>query len=417
MKKCEYSKYAKKLKAIVRRNKNKKYEKAMAAIAVYASLSYNWNQFYTDDEIEETVCELSDAVLGEMPKEEWHINDDRVMFYDGFGLDTRGLAAIYAKALVRLGYKIIWVTTVKAKDKIPTIKGFLEQGNTEFVYINTNSSFSQHVKELNQQFVKFKPARAFFYTTPDDVSAEIVFYYYKKKVKRYQINLTDHAYWLGVNAFDYCLEFRKYGAGISRVQRRIPQEKIVLCPFYPLIDQRTAFQGFPFETTGKKILFSGGALYKTIGGGNKFYQIVEVVLRNHEDTIFLYAGSGDDSELKKLTSIFGERVQHIQERKDLFALMNHVHVYLNTYPMIGGLMTQYAAMAGKPPIILNDMKKQDSSGFLIEQESAGVEFESLNDVTNEIDHLLSDKTYSNKRAKEIKKESYQRMDLQKIFWR
>lgn len=403
MEKKEYFSYSKKLKEEIVKNKNKNYEKAMAAIAAYAKMSYNWNQFYTDDEIEKTVCELSDAMFGYTSNEKTCANDDSVMFYDGFGLDTRGLAAIYAKALVQLGYKIIWITTDKSKGKIPMIEGFLKQGDAEIVYLDIDNSYTRHVKELNEQFKKYKPAQAFFYTTPDDVSAEIVFYHYRNRVKRYQINLTDHAYWLGINAFDYCIEFRDYGAGISRVQRKIPLEKIVLLPFYPLIDRSVTFQGFPFDTIGRKILFSGGSLYKTIGGGNKFYQIVEEVLKDNEDTIFLYAGSGDDSELKKLASKFVNRVQHIQERKDLFALMEHVDVYLNTYPMLGGLMTQYSAMAGKPPLILNDSGKQDSSGFLIEQESAGVEFDSVRDVVNEINHLLNDKEYRSRRAEEIKK--------------
>lgn len=398
----EYSLYAEKMKSIIRKNKNKNYEKTMAAIAAYANLSYNWNQFYTDDEIEQTICELSNAMFGEVSGEEWKKDDGVVLFYDGFGLDTRGLAAIYARALVKLNYRVIWVTSEKAREQIPTIESFLRQGDTEIVYINLNDSYVQHARALNEQFVKYRPGRAFFYTTPDDVSAAAVFYHYRDRVKRYQINLTDHTYWLGLNAFDYCVEFRDYGAGISRAQRNVPVEKIVMLPYYPLIDRDIKFQGMPQEAEGRKILFSGGSLYKTIGGENKFYQIVGEVLRNNDDTIFLYAGSGDDSELCKLVKQFACRVIHIQERKDLFALMEHVDVYLNTYPMVGGLMTQYAAIAGKPPIILNDTGSQDASGLLIDQESAGIEFDSVQKVVDEINRLLQDKKYSEKRAAEIK---------------
>lgn len=417
--KASYTCYAEKLKQIIRENVNKNYEKAMVAIAAFADLSYGWNQFYTDKEIENIVCSISEEMLDGVEEviseskteyesssdkscNENRVNDNTVLFYDGFGLDTRGLAAIYAKALVQLGYKIVWVTTDKAKGKIPTIEKLLKKGHAEIVYINMEKSYTLHVEELSRQFEKYKPARAFFYTTPDDVSAEVVFYHYRNCVKRYQINLTDHAYWLGLNAFDYCLEFRDYGAGITRVKRKVSVEKIVRISYYPLIDKSLDFQGFPFKTEGKKILFSGGSLYKTIGGGNKFYKIVEQVLNKNKDTLFLYAGCGDDSELKKLAMQFEGRVYHIQERKDLFALMEHVDVYLNTYPMIGGLMTQYAAMAGKPPLILNDTDNQDESGILIDQDGAGIEFDSIERIVNEINHLLSDEKYRKRRGEEIK---------------
>ena len=36
------------------------------------------------------------------------VNIKTVLFYDGFGLDSRGLAYVYLKALVNLGYKVIF---------------------------------------------------------------------------------------------------------------------------------------------------------------------------------------------------------------------------------------------------------------------------------------------------------------------
>lgn len=407
-----YTKYSEKLQQIIRKNKDNNFEKTFAAISAYADLAYNWNQFYSNFEIEDLICKLSDKIysndccyckFNNLANDEYKADDNTVLFYDCFGLDTRGLAAIYARALVALNYKIIWVTTDKAKGKIPTIERILDKGNVVKVFIDMNSSYQEHIEQLTETFERYAPKRAFFYTKPDDVCSEIVFYHYKNKVTRYQINLTDHAFWLGNNAFDYCIEFREYGAGISRVERKIDEKKIVLLPYYPLIDTSVEFQGLPFDKTGKKILFSGGALYKTIGGDNKFYKMVANVLEDNADTVFLYAGSGDDSELVKLSEKFKGRVYHIQERKDLYALMTHVDVYLNTYPMIGGLMSQYAAMAGLPPIILIDEGKTDASGLLLEQDKANIEFHKVEDVVNELNHLLQDFEYRKKRAEAIKK--------------
>ena len=397
-----FTKYSEKLKKIARKNKYDHFEISLAAISSYANLSYSWNQYYSDTEIEDIVCELSDRILP-FEKNINNTNDNIVLFYDGFGLDTRGLAAIYAKALITLGYQVVWVTNEKSKYHIPTIESFLNKGISNIEYINMRNSYVKRINQLNDLFKKYGPSKAFYYTSPEDVCAEIVFYHYRNIVKRFQINLTDHAFWLGLNAFDYCIEFRDYGAGISRVYRHIPKEKIVLLPYYPIIDRDITFEGFSFDYKGKKILFSGGFLYKTIGGENKYYQIVKRVLTENTDTVFLYAGSGDDSELMKLSSIFPNRVFHIQERKDIFALIQHIDVYLNTYPMVGGLMMQYAAVAGKPPITLLDREIEDASGILLNQENAKIEFFSVDDVVSEINHLLNDKEYRNERSEEIKK--------------
>lgn len=353
--------------------------------------------------------------FNKLSNKEYAANENTVLFYDCFGLDTRGLAAIYAKALVALNYKVVWGTTDKAKDKIPTIERFLDKGDVVKVFIDMRSSYQNHIEQLTAAFEKYLPKRAFFYTKPNDVSAEIVFYHYRNKVTRYQINLTDHAFWLGNNAFDYCLEFREYGAGISRVERKIDENKIVLLPYYPLIDTSIEFQGLPFDKTGKKVLFSGGALYKTIGGDNKFYSIVAKVLENNDDTVFLYAGSGDDSELKKLSAKFEDRVYHIQERKDLFALMSHVDAYLNTYPMIGGLMSQYAAMAGLPPIYLIDEGKAEASGLLLDQDKANIEFHKVEEVVNELNLLLRDLDYRKQRSEDIKKRVFSETEFTSLL--
>ena len=113
---------------------------------------------------------------------------------------------------------------------------------------------------------------------------------------------------------------------------------------------------------------------------------------------FLYAGNGDDSELKKLVKSFPDRVHHMQERQDLYQVMENISVYLNTYPMIGGLMMQYAAKAGIVPVTYRPQRADmDAEGILLNQDS--VEYESIEKVILEIDNLLSDREYHEKRAK------------------
>lgn len=67
-----------------------------------------------------------------------------------------------------------------------------------------------------------------------------------------------------------------------------------------------------------KRLFSGGALYKTFGGENKYYDIIDNILKKYKEVVFWYAGSGDDSKLKELMKKYPGRIFHTLERNDLF---------------------------------------------------------------------------------------------------
>ena len=115
---------------------------------------------------------------------------------------------------------------------------------------------------------------------------------------------------------------------------------------------------------------------------------------------FLYAGYGDDRELKRLAKIYPERVFHIGERRDFYYLISHCVLYLNTYPMFGGMMMQYAAYAGKIPITLKH--NSDSDGLLLNQETAKIEYDSYDKLVEDVDKLLDDDEYRAKREELLK---------------
>lgn len=365
------------------------FDTSFVAINASAEIQYQWNQNYTDEKLEALLLKIKEATIHDIEQfpEAYSGKDDTILFYDSFGLDTRGLALIYTKALCNLGYHLIYVVPESARDNQPEIHKCTENGNITFCYLS-NGTGRGKVREILRIFKHYQPAHAFFYTTPNDGEACVAFSCMAGYVSRYQINLTDHAFWLGVNAFDYCLEFREYGACVSKKYRHISAEKIQVMPFYPFIDKGIPFAGFDFDTKGKRILFSGGGLYKTINAEGTYYQIVAEILRRHPDILFLYAGSGDDSGLKKLVLDFPERVVHIKERKDLYALLCHTTLYLNTYPMIGGLMSQYAAMAGKPPMTLVDMVDSSLDGLILNHKELPLEFGQPQELLAQIDTLL-----------------------------
>jgi len=377
-----------------------KLRKAMDAVTAASFILEEYNQYYIDDDLEEYTQRLAD-VLADPGFSQKETNKGTVLYYDSFGFDVRGLVIIYMHALVNLGYKIIYVTQKGSENKQPQLHEAVKGGDVTWEYVSWENRLEQ-ANAIKALFEKHRPEKAFLYSTPDDTAAIAVFTGYQGVVDRFKINLTDHAFWLGTKSFDYNLEFRNYGSCVSNKYRRIGKERIILMPYYPY-HKPHEFEGLPFDSEGKKVMFSGGYLYKTLGDPqNRYYRIVRTLLQGHEDLIYLYAGAGDDSELKKVSDEFPGRVYHINERNDLYELMGHCTFYLNTFPMIGGLMMQFAADAGKLPLTLRpDKKNVDADGILFNQEQ--IEYATVEELTAEADKLLEDEEYRLKRGEEIKK--------------
>lgn len=370
--------------------KNNRIEKALQLISLAAIILYDTNQCYKDDYLEKKIEVISKIIK---PIQSNKMNKDTIIFYDGFGLDQRGLAQIYIKSLVKIK-NVVYVTNIDASKRIPTILNILKDHKVFFLRGNKNLN---KIRQLAKIIEKSHASSFFFYSRPHDVVGTVILNSYKGK--RFQINLTDHAFWLGSRCIDTCIEFRDYGASISAQYRNI--DNLVKIPFYPVIDYKTRFQGFPFDARQKKVIFSGGNLYKTFSSDRLYYRIVDYILSSHEDVVFWYAGSGDKSQINKIIEKYPQRAFLTTERSDLYQVLSHCYFYLSTYPICGGLMFQYSAVAGKVPITL---KFDDiSDGFLLNQNEMNVEFNSYKEVIAEIDHLLNDEKYALERGEAMRK--------------
>ena len=91
-----------------------------------------------------------------------------------------------------------------------------------------------------------------------------------------------------------------------------------------------------FAREGAKVVFSGGSLYKTIGGENRYYKMVNYILSRFPEAIFWYAGTGDASQINILKEKYPDRLYHTAERSDLFQVLQNSFLYLSTYPLCGG---------------------------------------------------------------------------------
>ena len=367
--------------------KSQSLEKYLTLVNVYSKIAYEYSQFYCDTEIEDSLNKKSsmyfENVVFDNPKQ------DTIMFFDSFGDDVRGLAAIYLRALIQLNKTLIYVVDERAKDTTPEITKLLAENEVSIVYFSSHCSYCAQVKRITEIVSQYSPGVIFEYIFPDDVAPIFVFNRLTK-VKRYLINLTDHAFWIGLKSFDYCIEFRDFGANVSTQFRGISKEKDLLLPYYPYV-KNTEMRKLPFDIENVRVVVSGGALYKTFSEDNKYYLIIEYILKKYEDTIFLFIGNGDTSSINSLKNMFPNRVFHMNERDDFYEIIKRSYVYINTYPLIGGLMTQYSAMAGKIPVTL--LFEGEKCDVLFKwEELPYISFE-FKTIIEEIDKIFTDKAY------------------------
>ena len=374
---------------IIRLHKLNKIENCLALISVYCDLQYRFNQVYSDADIELLVSELSKEMLKSIIN--YKSKRDTVLFYDGFGLDLRGWAVTYVKALNVLGYKVIYITSSKSKDRIPHIIDELGENNI-VEYINTRESYITWINDLFKLFLNYQPKSAFLYTTPNDVAGALVFNRFKDLVTRIQIDLTDHAFWLGINSVDYFLESRELGASLAIYERHVDKNSIIKIDSAPYINRDKYTEPLPFDIESTPYIFTGGSLYKTLGDEHHlYYKIVDSLLTEFTDLFYLYAGSGDNTEIDKILKKYPNRAFLIGERPDFFRLIENSVFYLNSYPMFGGLMMRFAALAKKVPLTLKH--EHDADGILENQNLLNIEFENIDDLLVEARKLITNNEY------------------------
>lgn len=378
----------------------KRYEEAMNGIAYIANLLYEYNQQYTDNELENYLASLEKALPAVSMQCANH-EKQHIVFYDGFGLDVRGLAQVYLRALTAQNVELLYITVAEGQGRIPTIEKLLYEHNAKVLYL-PKGAFGEKYQYLCQEISRFSADIGFLYTTPYDVSGILSFMHFNNRMTRYQINLTDHAFWLGVQAFDYCIEFRDFGASLSKKYRHIPSKKILKQPYYPIINRSLSFEGFPFEKRAQDfVIFSGGWLYKTMDKEKTFYRLVDSCLGAFSYTKFWYAGYGDDTYLRELMKKYPGRVFHTGERKDLYQLLQNVDMYLSTCPQGGGLLTQYSALAGRPPFTLDCYGF--NQGVIFNKDMLKISFDNFEICKKELYHFIADPEYRKEKEEQLRK--------------
>ena len=340
--------YEKVKKLTLKSLRNGKWNEALNRIELAAHIGYTYNQFYIDLEYEKMLTSISNKII--VKQSDFVPIVGRFVFYDSFGFSNRGLVHQYLRALMSWNVEFLYIlgsdNTRESKVLLDEIK---EYKKAEIYIVDTSLTKDKQILRIFNIITNFRPQKAFLYLSPWDVVALTAFQAISQTTK-YLINLTDHAFWLGVSCLDYSIEFRDFGCNITEQKRGISTEKILLQPFYPIVIT-TKFQGFPREVTSDKVvIFSGGAYYKIYGDNNRFFYLLKRLLDEFPQTIILFAGWGDDKPIKSFISEnqFEKRLFLLGLRSDINEIFANCDIYLGSYPISGGLMSQYAAINAKP---------------------------------------------------------------------
>ena len=389
--------YERLVKKAEQRFEKGEYSKSIKCIESAASFQYLFNDRYSDNRLNLILKEISSKLY---PLKNYLSNSNIVFFYESFCLDNRGLTQQYLDALVSCNkYKIVLILECPISDSGQEILQYCNSNDIEIKPILGNS-WHEKADYLFNLINEYEPKAALFHLTPSSFLPFIAFEPFKS-IKKYQINLTDHAFWLGSSDFfDYSYEFRDYGAIVSFEKRGFLQNQIIINPYYPW-QSNMEFQGFPISTDGKIVVFSGGHPYKIEGDNGKYYEMVAHILEHNSDVLFFYAGDGDLSFLQKFITEnhYEERMFLLGNRKDIDAVFKRCDIYLNTHPFGGGLMVQYAVINGKPILVYNSPSFDD---LVCTKKMAHISFDTIEDFYKEADKLIDDYNYRKQRGEYFK---------------
>lgn len=332
------------------------YDSAIQYVSCWAYLKYYFYQGYCDENIEKDIKTISRKIVSHPFVKDANMNI--VAFYDRFASDNHGLTEQYLDALISNNFEILYITPVSlARPESCNIRQVLkEYTKVRILQVPSDKSGVERSQWIYDVICNSGVSRLLMQLAPDDIEECIAFAALPPEVTRYQINLTDHTFWAGASVMDYSFEYRHYGCNLSHFKRGFPKDRLLLQPFYPIMTP-IPFEGFPQECEGKFVFFTGGALYKMIDTELTFFRLCKNILDELPDSIILVAGgTKDDKTIKDAIEKFQMqgRMIPIGDRKDIFEVFKHCDVFINTYPVGGDLMCQYAAQCSKP--ILNYLR-------------------------------------------------------------
>lgn len=320
------------------------------------ALSYFHYKFYLgqkDDFVENQIQNLSQRIS----KKDFVNNNTTksIVIVDEINADYIGLMVQYVTSLVADSYQILYLYERKEHPNVVRtnlMQTLQSYDKAEIKQIPSNLEEFSKSQWIYDEICAFGSKKVLLHLGEWAIEACVACAALPSECVKYRINCADHCFWAGISCVDYTFEFRHYGANLTYYERGLGKHQTVYVPFYPVM-QEVPFAGFPKESLGKFIFLSGGAVYKIVNNENTFFRLCKSILDKCPESVVLFAGAdAENSVIAGGIEQYGlqGRFIPIGYRKDILEVFRHCDVYLNTHPLGGGLMCQYAAQCSKPII-------------------------------------------------------------------
>lgn len=377
------------------------YDSCLKYLAAACRTAYTFYIGFTDVEIESMLKDLGTKIQ----KKEYLGGKARCVFYDTFSQDAQGLTMQYVDAIIAAGWEMLYITEFGLDDPRSTRlkKTLLNYSQAKVLAVPKNKTGMAKAQFVYDAIMDYAPNKLFMHIHPSAAEAVTAFYALPKEIVKYQIDLTDHAYWVGAGCVDYCFEFREYGASLSVGRRGISEEHALLMPYYPMMKE-AIFEGFPKESEGRVRIFSGASLYKIIDENDTFFKLNKAILDANPNAITLFAGGGDMAMLNGLIEKYGLKGRFIPigQRNDIFECYKHSDIYLSSFPQFGALMAQFAAHAGLPILAYAYSISGVVEEVVCQKHKEKITFTDMDALVAEATRLVNDTEYRKLRGQAIK---------------
>lgn len=327
-----------------------------------AKWAYQFNFIYSDPSADALIKRISDDEIKHVVID--HSVDNRYVLIDSFCLDNRGLTQQYLRAMIQNGVEVLFVCTASSIEKDSDI--LFELSNypkaRTLLFVDGRFNSIEMARSITEEIARYAPSHIYLHIAPWDIAALLACSSVTGSTV-ININLTDHAFWLGSSLIDYNIEFRPYGMTVSLEKRGLKPKQLLQQPFYPVAPIGHPFRGFPIIPDDAVKIFTGGALYKFLGKKDIFFHMMEVLLSISPNVYILVAGFDSSAIFDKKCSVIKgrERILQIGVRDDIDAVFQNCDIYLSTYPTSGGLMCQYAAKYKKPILAYRDVDDMENA--------------------------------------------------------
>lgn len=387
--------------------KHGNYEASLSYVDKAVSIASQIMWRYADNELEDLLSDISSKVI-KQKQTNYKADKNKVVFYDYFG-STFILAIQYVKALAQLNFEILYIYEEQEWDLNVSVVEMMQQyPNVQVEIISKNINRIDKLTVIYNSILSFQPSKLFVHINTFSHCIPVL-YTLPIELTKYYINLGDHAFWLGSKGIDYSFEFRNFGATVSYEKRGLKKEQLLLLPYYP-IENGYEFQGFPFETRDKVVIFSGGDFYKMVDSQDTYWSLAKNMLEENPTSIILFANKILNEEGQKfldnfiVSNNFEDRFIPIGFRPDINEVFAHCDIFMGTSPMSGGLMSQYAGLNSKP--ILQYYPKElfafeETESMICFNKKIKISFTDKNEFLLEAKRLIDDSTYRKKRGQEI----------------